>query len=66
MRRRGTATGAPATWFGYYLGQLLCRLGRHDTITLRRWTSVPGRDHVTMMCNRDRCEWSIDRWERSA
>jgi hypothetical protein len=59
-----TATGAPRTMLGYYLGQIACRVGRHRLFTLTQWAYGPRGDRVTEWCERDRCDWSLGWWTR--
>lgn len=67
MRRwwpRPTATGAPRTMLGYYLGRLACRVGLHKVsrYAMERPTWV--RKLVVTECRRDRCLWGDERWVR--
>jgi len=56
-----TANGMPATWFGYWLGRLLCRLGIHKVGQLTQWEYFGRGDHVIRWCIRD-CQWGDDYW----
>lgn len=58
---RPTATGAPRTMFGYYLGQLSCRVGLHKPTSITYWQSGRG-DFVSESCRRDRCDWGVEWW----
>lgn len=59
-----TATGAPRTMLGYYLGRIACRLGRHRLFRLTQWAYTGRGDLVTEWCERDRCRWSLAWWTK--
>jgi len=60
--RRGTATGMPATWAGYWLGRLLCKLNLHHVLVSSRRRPTWRGTLVERHCIRD-CEWSDERWD---